>query len=106
MDQVYEKCHGDCCMRTVRLKIYKFDELSNKAKETALLEAIEFTINNCHKGTDPLFRKACELENEMDKMRTPWFLQEAIYSNCLSELIEFCRKYEYYESGRVFCGEL
>ncbi len=63
-------------MRTLRIKLYKFDELTPEAQDKAIANHINFEVEVMDEDS-PFYY----LAKEMDKMQTPWFLGEAIYES-------------------------
>lgn len=62
-------------MKTVQINLYSFNELSEKAKQKAILDAIEFEIEFVA-DENSRFKEVFE---EMERMQTPWFAAETIY---------------------------
>lgn len=89
-------------MRTINVRIYKFNEL----RATAQAKAIDWIINswiedpfNVHVDAIQDFNKLCE---EADRLRTPWFLGQMVYEKCLDKVVDQCMTYEYYWDGEVY----
>lgn len=85
-------------MRTIRIKLYKFNELSKQSQQVAVDDHIRFEIENMNKKS-PYFY----LAKEMDKMRTPWFLGGEIamhhYASICQSLI--INDYEFTKDGKL-----
>lgn len=86
-------------MRTIRTKVYQFSELSEQAKQTAIIEQAKFEIEIMDEGS--IFYPAAV---EMDKMQTPWFLLETLVHDYRDELIEAIEINEYHftQDGKMF----
>lgn len=93
-------------MRTItkEFKIYKYDELSEKSKEQAVSDYIEWWLGTIdfeklNKNTNlyKAIRKA-------EEMRTPWFEMQYVWDYCKKDILKNVKRDEYYENGSVFCG--
>ncbi len=60
-------------MKTIKIKLYKYDELSSEAKQVALYDQVKFEVDVMDEHS-PYWKYAVEME----KMQTPWFIYEAI----------------------------
>ncbi len=78
-------------MRTKTYNVFKFNELSDIAKEKAIFGQINFEIETMTKDS-PYYPQAVKMEN----MRTPWFLASIIWDGCKDSIIETI-KYNDYE---------
>ncbi len=85
-------------IHTIRTKVYDFSELSDKAKEQAISDQIQFEINTMNEQST-----YWQCAVEMERMHTPWFLAECIYENkeSIIETIE-ANEYEFTETGKLF----
>jgi hypothetical protein len=90
-------------MKTItrRNNLFKYDELSQDAKDTAISNEIAYFIDcvNYDDMSDAM-RKACD---KAESMRTPWFVGEYIYDYCKEE-IEDCMRfndYDFLPNGKV-----
>lgn len=88
-------------MRTIRIKLYKFSELSKEAQFKALCSQINFEIELMDENS-PFWEAA----KEMERMKTPWFLAETLYHtkeyrDILISTIE-ANEYEFKEDGTIF----
>jgi len=80
---------------------YDFDELTEKAKNFAINEQIEFMMETTdYEQGSAEFKKAID---EADNMRTPWFTGEYIWEHCKDEILEELKKFEFFGDGKVFC---
>jgi len=77
---------------------YKYDDLSEVAKAKVLNEQIDFEIEIMSRESPYYY-----LFQEMEEMRTPWFLSEAIYHKHKDDLIEVVKlnKYLFDEEGEL-----
>lgn len=87
-------------MRTIRTKVYKFNELSEKAQFTALCDQIQFEIQVMDENSQ-YYQTALEMEAN----KTPWFLAESLYhtpelKQMLIETIE-SNEYEFTSNGKM-----
>jgi len=85
-------------MKTVKITIYDYDELKDKARGKAMNDLI---AEWCEMGVDgnPNFDKAVQ---ETERLKTPWFLPEYIFDYCEKELIEELCRYQYYKNGEIY----
>ncbi len=85
-------------MRTIRIKVYKFDELNEAAKQKAIMDQVNFEIFVMDENS-PYY----EVAMEMEKMKTPWFLTEALYFDYRDSIIETIKanEYEFYKDGEL-----
>lgn len=85
-------------MRTIRIKLYQFKELSKEAQETALQSQAKFETETMEKDSQFYW-----VAKEMEKMKTPWFITETIYHDCRASLIEtiLANEYEFTENGKI-----
>jgi hypothetical protein len=86
-------------MRTVRLKVYQFNELSKEAQEFALGEQTKFEVMAMTEES-PFYGAVLEME----KMQTPWFLEQTIFHEYREQLIDAIEsnEYEFYQNGRFY----
>lgn len=86
-------------MKTVRIKLYKFNELSKEAQETALTLQAKFETETMDENS--AFYWVAE---EMEKMKTPWFIAETIYHDCRASLIEtiLANEYDFTKDGKLY----
>jgi len=61
-------------MKTITTNLYSFDELSEEAKNKAIIEQINFEIEVADENSPfiPVFE-------EMERMHTPWFTAATIF---------------------------
>jgi len=88
-------------MRIKETKVYSFDELTEKAREVAINDHIEFMLETTEyeQGSDN-FKKAIQ---KAEDMQTPWFAGSYIYEYCLHEILADieANEYEFTEDGRI-----
>ncbi len=86
-------------MKTVRIKLYKFKELSKEAQENALMAQAVFETETMDENSPFLW-----VAKEMDKMKTPWFTTETIYHDCRASLIDtiLINDYDFTEDGKLY----
>ena len=87
---------------TVTTKVYKFNELSKKAKDRAIVEHIQFWIE-----TIPYEEMAGNLKkavNEAERLQTPWFTHEIVYDYCKDEVIDEIKlnDYDFTIEGNIY----
>ncbi len=82
-------------MRTIRTKVFKFEELSETAKQKAIIDHVNFEIEVMDENS-PYYEVAM-------KMETPWFLTEALYFDYRNSIIETIKanEYEFYKDGEL-----
>lgn len=76
-------------MRTVTRKynLYKFNELSQEAKDKVINNAIQFFIEAVdYSQMSPDMQQAVD---RADKMQTPWFVGSYIWEYCKAEVMDF-----------------
>jgi len=87
-------------MRTITktYNIYKFDELSEEAKEKAISDQIEFEVENYDVNINDNFKDSIE---KAEKLQTPWFLGSIIYEDHKDDIIDIIKIYDYgfFEDG-------
>jgi len=88
--------------KTVRIKVYKFDELSEKAKEKAISDQIDYEVQFV--GQDGESNPYWSLYEEMERMQTPWFLGQEIYKRYKDDIIQTLKDAErdYLENGTIY----
>lgn len=79
-------------MKTIRTKVYLFDELNATAKEKAILGQIEFEMA-IGINEDSVYYPAVV---KMEQMKTPWFLGEILFFDYKEYLIESIKANNYY----------
>ena len=88
-------------MRIKETKVYKFDELTDRAKEEAISDHINFMLEVIQQedASDNL-KKAID---KAEAMQTPWFTGSYIYEYCKDEVIENIKinEYEFTEDGKL-----
>ena len=89
-------------MREIKMKIYKFNELSQGAQNKVINKTIDIIIDttdfeNLHKNSN-LYKAY----NECRRLQTPWFLHQYIYDYCKKNIISICKTYEYFADGGIF----
>ena len=93
-------------MRTIvtETKVYKYDELSQEAKDKAISDFIfdMLQIENAYGYAEhPDFKRSIA---EAERLQTPWFQAQIIYDN-MKEIFEEdfrLNDYEYTEDGKMF----
>ncbi len=65
---------------------YEYDDLTQSAKDNAIEDHIHFEVEVMSQDSPYYY-----LAEKMMEMETPWFLQEEIYSNHLSDIEETIR---------------
>lgn len=87
-------------MRTVRTKVYQFSELSEQAKNKALIWFIE-VLMQFEWPEDSPYMPAAE---KMEQMKTPWFLPETLFHDYRPQLVADieANEYEFKADGTRF----
>lgn len=89
-------------MKEVNVKVYSFNELSEKAQSVAINNRINdmllYEITD-HYENWPEFKNAID---KADKVLTPWFYSSYIYEHCGNDIIQALK-----EDGEIYleCGE-
>ena len=87
---------------TKKYQVYKFAELSDKAKEKAISDHIEFWLETMdyEQGSDG-FKQAI---NESERMQTPWFVGSYVYDYCKDEIVDeiLLNDYDFLRDGSIF----
>lgn len=89
--------------KTIRIKVYKFDELNAKAKEKAISDQIDLEAGEMMDEHSPYYY----LWEEMDRLQTPWFLGQEIYKKHKDDIIATIKlnKSFFYKDGRFYPGK-
>ncbi len=92
-------------MRTVEIKIYKYDELSGNAQDRVLNdivnEIIVFTdFEKLNKNT-----KLYKAYKKCKDLQTDWFLGEYIWNDCQDLVLSRAKANEYYKNGEIYIGD-
>ena len=88
-------------MRIKETKVYQFDELSDRAKEEAISDHINFMLEVIqYEDASDNFKKAID---KAEAMQTPWFTGSYVYEYCKDEVIENIKinEYEFTEDGKL-----
>jgi phosphodiesterase/alkaline phosphatase D-like protein len=91
-------------MKTVTktYKVYKFDELSDKAQTRAIIDEVNHFANtidwSCEEYIPDYVQKAIDKSEEM---KTPWFFGDYIYEYGKDMIALQLEDYEFYESGEI-----
>lgn len=75
-------------VRTVRLKVYKFEGLSEIAQSKVINREIDFMIEyeyDTHYADSPGFKKAMD---KAESLKTPWFAASYVYEYCAADILE------------------
>jgi hypothetical protein len=87
----------------IKLNTYKFNELSEHAKERVIDSEIKFLLEVCsYENMSKNMRKAVD---KAEEMMTPWFTGSYVWEYCKAEIIRDCKQYEYLENGDIFYKE-
>lgn len=88
-------------MRTIRIKLYKFSELSELAQKRAIQDQIEFEISMIEDEHNAFW----DVMQEMERMQTPWFLAQRIYDDPKLRAIVIAdieaNEYEFTQDGKL-----
>lgn len=88
---------------TVEVKLYKFNELSEKAKETAINNEIQFMLDVYDVESEYVSDEYKRAIKKADAMQTPWFAGAYIWEYCKDEVIANLMEYEFTDNGKIFC---
>ena len=88
-------------MKTIKIKLYKFDELSQQSKDVALIDHIEFLIETGLFDEKSAYWPAVQ---KMQQMQTPWFLGETLFHDYKDALIEDIKinDYDFTKDGKFY----
>jgi hypothetical protein len=89
-------------MRTIRTKIYKFDELPKDVQDRLINTRIEEMMmyeHEDHYDNWPEYKKACD---KADSLQTPWFTGAYIWDYCKDDILRSLKEYEYYSNGHIY----
>lgn len=75
----------------IQFTAYELKDLPEPSKEKAINDHIQFEIDIMDEDSSYFY-----LAEEMEKMKTPWFLAETIYERELHSIIETIEINEYY----------
>lgn len=91
-------------MKTIELKVYEYNELSENAQNVVLSELVNdwieaewFVPDDAREGYDKAVK-------EMERMQTPWFLGEAIFEYCHEQIMAMATSRMYFINGDI-CWE-
>ena len=88
---------------TVEVKLYKFNELSEKAKETAINNEIQFMLDVYDVESEYVSDEYKRAIKKADAMQTPWFAGEYIWEYCKDEVLDNLSRYEFTGDGKIYC---
>ena len=93
-------------MKTInkKIKLFSFDELSEKAKEKVIAETINFYLEIIpYEDMSGAMKRACD---KAEEMKTPWFAGEYVNEYCREEIIQELRDSgeSYTKDGEYFVG--
>ena len=88
-------------IKTTEMKVYTFDELTDKAKQKAINDYVNFLLEtqNYETASDN-FKKAID---KAEAMQTPWFAGSYIFEYCREEILDDIKEnnYEFEEAGNL-----
>lgn len=85
---------------TVKINLYSYDELNEKAQGKAVDDLITFYLEYIpYEHMSRNMKKAC---NEANARQTPWFTKEYVWDYCKRALIAELRRGDYLESGKLY----
>ena len=87
-------------MRTITTPIYEFDELDTEGRARVINETVQYIAETADpEDCSPEILRAIE---EVDRLKTPWFLGEYIMDYAKAEVLELCTVNEYYYDGELY----
>jgi len=92
-------------MKTIRTKVYSFNELSKEAQDKVINDKINDMIqyeSSDHYENWPAFKKAVD---KAEQMQTPWFTGSYVYEYCGKEIIAMLKEdaeFKYTKDGNWF----
>ena len=88
-------------MKYIRVPVYAYDELDEQAQLRALnslLHAWRDCVSLVPEKALDGYRKA---QDEVERLQTPWFFQEALYDHCREAVDEVLNSFYYTVDGRT-----
>lgn len=89
-------------MRNASIIVYGYDELNEKAQNTALNSQIEFYLDTYRGEPEEAFTFVGLAIKKAERMRTPWFAGAYMVEMAMDEILEDLRQYEYLPDGSIF----
>jgi hypothetical protein len=92
-------------MRTVTIQknVFKFCELSEKAKEKVINDTIAYLMDHPYEVILEIWPDVAKSIEKADKMQTPWFAGSYIYEECFGNtILPIIEEFEYLEDGECF----
>jgi hypothetical protein len=88
-------------MRTItkEIKLFTFDELSEKAKEKAITDQINSLLEIDYNHLSDNVKKGID---KSESMLTPWFVNGYIFDFAKDEILAECKEFEYLEDGQWY----
>lgn len=87
---------------TKKYEVYKYNELSDDAKNKAMNNFIKDLIEVISFEELPHDNKLYKAYKECERMKTPWLIGDYIYACCKDELEEQLNEYEFLADGTYF----
>jgi len=87
-------------MKYVKLAVYEYDELSEKAKTRAINDLIEnyyFSIK--YEELSPAMQRAVD---EVERLKTPWFAGQVMWQYAREEIEAEARRWNYTRDGELW----
>ena len=88
-------------IKTTKTKVYGFEELSQKAKDKAINDHINFLMKvTQYEEASDNYKKALD---KAEATKTPWFAGEYIWEYCKDEILQSIEMnhYEFNENGNI-----
>ena len=85
--------------------LYKYRELTDKAKEKAMSDLIELWISTIPIDTVSHNSNYYKAYKKCEEMRTPWFFGSYVYDYCKNQLEKELKSLEFLVDGTVYYAE-
>ena len=87
-------------MRVAKIthQIYKFSELSDKARDKAITNEIQVILDM----ENPLPKEVQRGVTKAQKLRTEWWTNAIVYETAKKYIDNRCAQYEYFANGDIF----
>lgn len=86
-------------MKTIRTKVYKFNELSEQAQTKAISDHIDFILQVMNEDS-----YYWQFAQKMEAMQTPWFIGQYINEKARPVVIEDIQAndYDFFKDGSIY----
>lgn len=92
--------------QTVKIRVYRFDELDADARQRAINDLIEFFSHYDYDFIRKSWPKMADAIDKAEQMQTPWFTGQYIYDYCYNDLLLPCLQEQEFEKDGKYWGEI